>query len=212
MNQTKRQVIHLDMDTFFVSVERLQNNKLNGKPIIIGGSSDRGVVASCSYEARAFGVHSAMPMRMARSLCPDASIIRGDMEKYSKYSHMVTNIIAEKAPLYEKASIDEHYIDITGMDRFFGSLKWAHELRTSIIRNTGLPVSFGLSVNKTVSKIAAGEAKPNGELNVNYKQVKPFLQPLSISKIPMIGTKTFRLLHSMGIPTIHIRTQAISWK
>ena len=207
MNQAKRQVIHLDMDTFFVSVERLQNNKLNGKPIIIGGSSDRGVVASCSYEARTFGVHSAMPMRMARSLCPDASIIRGDMEIYSKYSHMVTDIIAEKAPLYEKASIDEHYIDITGMDRFFGSLKWAHELRTAIIRNTGLPVSFGLSVNKTVSKIAAGEAKPNGELNVNYKQVKPFLQPLPISKIPMIGTKTFRLLHSMGIPTIHILSQ-----
>ena len=207
MNQTERQVVHLDMDTFFVSVERLQNNKLNGKPIIIGGSSDRGVVASCSYEARAFGVHSAMPMRMARSLCPDASIIRGDMEKYSKYSHIVTDIIAEKAPLYEKASIDEHYIDITGMDRFFGSLKWAHELRTAIIRNTGLPVSFGLSINKTVSKIAAGEAKPNGELNVNYKQVKPFLQPLPISKIPMIGTKTFRLLHSMGIPTIHILSQ-----
>ena len=207
MNQTERQVVHLDMDTFFVSVERLQNNKLNGKPIIIGGSSDRGVVASCSYEARAFGVHSAMPMRMARSLCPDASIIRGDMEKYSKYSHTVTDIIAEKAPLYEKASIDEHYIDITGMDRFFGSLKWAHELRTAIIRNTGLPVSFGLSINKTVSKIAAGEAKPNGELNVNYKQVKPFLQPLPISKIPMIGTKTFRLLHSMGIPTIHILSQ-----
>lgn len=207
MNQTERQVVHLDMDTFFVSVERLQNNKLNGKPIIIGGSSDRGVVASCSYEARTFGVHSAMPMRMARSLCPDASIIRGDMEKYSKYSHMVTDIIAEKAPLYEKASIDEHYIDITGMDRFFGSLKWAHELRTTIIRNTGLPVSFGLSVNKTVSKIAAGEAKPNGELNVNYKQVKPFLQPLPISKIPMIGIKTFRLLHSMGIPTIHILSQ-----
>lgn len=207
MNQAERQVVHLDMDTFFVSVERLQNNKLNGKPIIIGGSSDRGVVASCSYEARTFGVHSAMPMRMARSLCPDASIIRGDMEKYSKYSHMVTDIIAEKAPLYEKASIDEHYIDITGMDRFFGSLKWAHELRTTIIRNTGLPVSFGLSVNKTVSKIAAGEAKPNGELNVNYKQVKPFLQPLPISKIPMIGIKTFRLLHSMGIPTIHILSQ-----
>lgn len=207
MNQEERQVVHLDMDTFFVSVERLQNNKLNGKPIIIGGSSDRGVVASCSYEARTFGVHSAMPMRMARSLCPDASIIRGDMEKYSKYSHMVTDIIAEKAPLYEKASIDEHYIDITGMDRFFGSLKWAHELRTTIIRNTGLPVSFGLSVNKTVSKIAAGEAKPNGELNVNYKQVKPFLQPLPISKIPMIGIKTFRLLHSMGIPTIHILSQ-----
>ncbi len=207
MNPAERQIIHLDMDTFFVSVERLQNNKLKGKPVIIGGSSDRGVVASCSYEARTFGVHSAMPMRMARSLCPDAYIIRGDMEKYSKCSHTVTELIAEKAPLYEKASIDEHYIDITGMDRFFGSVKWAHELRASIIKNTGLPVSFGLSVNKTVSKIAAGEAKPNGELNVNYSQVKPFLQPLPISKIPMIGAKTFRLLRSMGISTIHILSQ-----
>jgi DNA polymerase-4 len=207
MNPAERQIIHLDMDTFFVSVERLQNNKLKGKPVIIGGSSDRGVVASCSYEARTFGVHSAMPMRMARSLCPDAYIIRGDMEKYSKCSHTVTELIAEKAPLYEKASIDEHYIDITGIDRFFGSVKWAHELRASIIKNTGLPVSFGLSVNKTVSKIAAGEAKPNGELNVNYSQVKPFLQPLPISKIPMIGAKTFRLLRSMGISTIHILSQ-----
>ncbi len=207
MNPAERQIIHLDMDTFFVSVERLQNSKLKGRPVIIGGSSDRGVVASCSYEARTFGVHSAMPMRMARSLCPDANIIRGDMEKYSKYSHTITDIIAEKAPLYEKASIDEHYIDITGMDRFFGSVKWAHELRASIIKNTGLPVSFGLSINKTVSKIAAGEAKPNGELNVSYRQVKPFLQPLPISKIPMIGAKTFRLLRSMGISTIHILSQ-----
>lgn len=207
MNPAERQIVHLDMDTFFVSVERLQNSRLNGKPIIIGGSSDRGVVASCSYEARTFGIHSAMPMRMARSLCPDANIIRGDMEKYSKYSHIVTDIIAEEAHLYEKASIDEHYIDITGMDRFFGSVKWAHELRENIIRNTGLPLSFGLSVNKTISKIAAGEAKPNGELHVNYRQVKPFLRPLPISKIPMIGAKTFRLLRSMGVSTIHILSQ-----
>lgn len=193
----------MDLDTFFVSVERLQNSKLNGMPVIIGGASDRGVVASCSYEARLYGVHSAMPMKMARNLCPDANVVRGDMEMYSKYSNTVTDIIAEKAPLYEKASIDEHYIDITGMDRFFGSLKWAKELRSSIIKNTGLPISFGLSVNKTVSKIATGEAKPNGELEVSYNKIKPFLSPLSISKIPMIGIKTFRLLRSMGISTIH---------
>lgn len=203
MNQNDRQIIHMDLDTFFVSVERLQNSKLNGMPVIIGGTSDRGVVASCSYEARLYGVHSAMPMKMARNLCPDASVVRGDMESYSNYSNIVTDIIAEKAPLYEKASIDEHYIDITGMDRFFGSLKWAHELRSSIIKNTGLPISFGLSVNKTVSKIATGEAKPNGELEISHNKIKPFLSPLSISKIPMIGTKTFRLLRSMGISTIH---------
>ena len=197
-----RNIVHLDLDTFFVSVERLINPVLAGKPVLIGGTSDRGVVASCSYEARKFGVHSAMPMKMARTLCRDAVIVRGDMELYSKYSHDVTDIIAEKAPMYEKASIDEHYIDVTGMDRFFGTLRWTHELRQSIMKNTGLPISFGLSVNKTVSKIATGEAKPNGELQVQRDAVKPFLAPLSIRKIPMIGDKTYRLLRSMGIVTI----------
>lgn len=202
-----RNIVHLDLDTFFVSVERLVNPALAGKPVIIGGTSDRGVVASCSYEARTFGVHSAMPMKMARTLCRDAVIVRGDMELYSKYSHDVTDIIAEKAPMYEKASIDEHYIDVTGMDRFFGTLKWTHELRQSIIKNTGLPISFGLSVNKTVSKIATGEAKPNGELQVQRDAVQPFLAPLSIRKIPMIGEKTYRLLRSMGIVTISTLSQ-----
>lgn len=197
-----RNIVHLDLDTFFVSVERLLRPDLVGKPVIIGGTSDRGVVASCSYEARRFGVHSAMPMKMARSLCGDAVLVRGDMELYSKYSHTVTEIIAEQAPVYEKASIDEHYIDVTGMDRFFGTLKWTHELRERIIRNTGLPISFGLSVNKTVSKIATGEAKPNGELFVENDAVRPFLAPLSIRKIPGIGEKSYRLLRSMGVMTI----------
>jgi DNA polymerase IV len=197
-----RNIIHLDLDTFFVSVERLLRPDLVGKPVIIGGTSDRGVVASCSYEARKFGIHSAMPMKMARALCGDAILVRGDMERYSKYSHTVTEIIAEKAPLYEKASIDEHYLDVTGMDRFFGLQKWSHELRENIIKNTGLPISFGLSVNKTVSKIATGEAKPNGELYVEHGAVQPFLAPLSIRKIPMIGEKTYRLLRSMGVVTI----------
>ena len=198
----KRDIVHLDLDSFFVSVERLVNSKLNGKPVIIGGLSDRGVVASCSYEARTYGVHSAMPMKMARMLCADAIVVRGDGELYSKYSHLVTDIIAEKSPKYEKASIDEFYIDLTGMDRFFGCMKWTQELRQSIIKNSGLPISFGLSVNKTVSKIAAGEAKPNGEKLVPGNTVRPFLHPLPISKIPMIGDKTFHLLRSMGISTI----------
>jgi DNA polymerase IV len=197
-----RSVVHFDLDTFFVSVERLVNSKLAGKPIVIGGMSDRGVVACCSYEARTYGVHSAMPMKMARILCSDAVVIRGDMELYSRYSQLVTEIIGARSPLYEKASIDEFYIDVTGLDRFFGCLKWAQELRQTIIKNTGLPISFGLSVNKTVSKIAAGEAKPNGEKEVPPVIVRPFLQPLSISKIPMIGDKTFYLLRSMGIATI----------
>ena len=192
----------MDLDTFFVSVERLMNSTLEGKPIIIGGMSDRGVVSSCSYEARQFGVHSAMPMRMAKQLCGDAIFIRGDMEEYSKQSKLVTDIISESAPVYEKASIDEHYIDITGMDRFFGSLTWSKELRERIIKNTGLPISFGLSPNKTVSKIATGESKPNGELYIPQENVKPFLFPLSIRKIPMIGKQSYRLLRSMGVSTI----------
>lgn len=194
--------MHMDLDTFFVSVERLINSKLEGKPVIIGGMSDRGVVSSCSYEARQFGVHSAMPMKMARSLCSEAIVIRGDMDAYSRYSRMVTKIIAEQAPVYEKASIDEHYLDITGMDRFFGCMQWTRELRQYIIKETGLPISCGLSVNKTVSKIATGEAKPNGEIEVPERQVTGFLSPLSIRKIPMIGNHTFHLLRSMGISTI----------
>ena len=199
MNRT---IVHMDLDTFFVSVERLINSKLIGKPVVIGGTSDRGVVSSCSYEARKYGIHSAMPMRMALNLCNDVVVVRGDMEQYSLYSRMVTDIIAEDAPVYEKASIDEHYIDISGMDRFFGNLKWAHELRERIIKETGLPISFGLSVNKTVSKIATGEGKPNGEIQVEHTQVQDFLSPLSIRKIPMIGKQTFHLLRSMGIVTI----------
>ncbi len=197
-----RTIVHMDLDTFFVSVERLLNSELNNKPVIIGSLSDRGVVASCSYEARQFGVHSAMPMKMALNLCRDATVIRGDMDLYTKYSGMVTDIIAEKAPLYEKASVDEHYLDITGMDRFWGAQKWTQELRQTIIKETGLPISCGLSVNKTVSKIATGEAKPNGEKQVDKENVKPFLNPLSIRKIPMIGPKTYQLLRSMGVANI----------
>ncbi len=197
-----RHIVHMDLDTFFVSVERLMNSKLIGKPVIIGGMSDRGVVSSCSYEARQFGVHSAMPMKMARSLCSEVIVIRGDMDAYSRYSRSVTDIIAEQAPVYEKASIDEHYLDITGMDRFFGCMQWTHELRQRIMTETGLPISYGLSVNKTVSKIATGEAKPNGEIEVPDQRVKGFLSPLSIRKMPMIGNRTFHLLRSMGISTI----------
>jgi len=202
MKTDNRHVVHFDLDSFFVSVERLMNSRLNGVPVIVGGMSDRGVVAACSYEARQFGVHSAMPMKLARRLCPHAFYVRGDMDEYSRFSRMVTQIIDESAPLYEKASIDEHYLDLTGMDRFYGCLKWSHELRSKIIRETGLPISFGLSVNKTVSKIATGEAKPNGEKQVLFEEVKPFLWPLSISKIPMIGPATYKLLRSMGIERI----------
>ena len=198
----ERTVLHLDLDTFFVSVERLINPALERRPVIVGGMGDRGVVSTCSYEARRFGVHSAQPMRLARQLCPQAVFIAGDMELYSRYSRLVTAIIADSAPVFEKTSIDEHYIDITGMDRFFGCYKWAHELREAIMKESGLPISFGLSENKTISKIATDEAKPNGELQVLHPQVHAFLDPLSIGKIPMVGAKTYQLLRSMGIATI----------
>lgn len=203
----QRVIVHCDLDTFFVSVARLQNSSLMGKPILIGGSSDRGVVASCSYEARRFGIHSAMPMRLARQLCPEAILVQGDHDQYSYYSNMVTQIIEEKIPVVEKASIDEHYLDMTGMDRFFGTWKLTQELRRQIMNETGLPISFGLSMNKTVSKIATNEAKPCGEQKVENGFEKSFLAPLSIRKIPGIGDKTYPILRNMGIARIETLQQ-----
>lgn len=192
----------MDLDSFFVSVERLRNRALQNIPLIIGGTGDRGVVASCSYEARAFGVRSAMPVKMARQLCPNAMFIRGDHELYSQYSRMVTDIVAESVPVYEKSSIDEFYLDLSGMDRFFGCWQIAKELGTKINRETGLPISFGLSANKTVSKIATGEAKPAGAKHILHGTEKPFLAPLSIRKIPGVGQETYKTLRGLGIQRI----------
>ncbi len=197
-----RSIVHMDLDTFFVSCERLLDSRLNHKPILIGGTSDRGVVASCSYEARKFGIHSAMPMRMAKQRCPEAIVIKGNSSTYTKYSRLVTDIIKEASPLYEKSSIDEFYIDFTGMDRFHGVLKYSSELRQRILKETGLPISFGLSENKTVSKIATGEAKPDNQIQINYGNEKNFLSPLSVRKIPMVGLKTYQSLCNLGIRTI----------
>ncbi len=196
-----RAIVHMDLDTFFVSCERRNNSKLDGIPLIIGGG-DRGVVASCSYEARRFGVRSAMPIRMAMKLCPDAKIIRGDQELYSNLSHLVTEIIQEKVPVMEKASIDEFYLDLSGMDKFFGCYQWTTEIAEAVKKEAGLPISFALSTNKTVSKIGTGEAKPLGKLEIKEALVKAFLNPLSIKKIPMVGNVTFQLLSRIGIRTI----------
>jgi len=192
----------MDLDTFFVSCERLLDSRLNNRPILIGGTSDRGVVAACSYEARSFGIHSAMPMRLARQLCPEAVVIRGNSGTYTKYSKLVTDVIADTVPLYEKSSIDEFYLDLTGMDRFFGNYKLASELRQRITRETGLPISFGLSENKTVSKIATGQAKPNNQMLIDYGHEKGFLAPLSVRKIPMVGEKTYKTLCDLGVKKI----------
>ena len=197
----ERAIVHMDLDTFFVSCERLQESKLNGIPVIIGGG-DRGVVASCSYEARYFGVRSAMPIKMALKLCPDAKIIRGDYERYSKFSKEVTEIIQEKVPVLEKASIDEFYMDLSGMDQFFGCYQWTKEIAESVTKNTGLPISFALSTNKTVSKIGTGESKPVGRFEIPAKNINSFLNPLSIRKIPMVGEVTFQLLSRVGIRKI----------
>jgi DNA polymerase-4 len=203
----ERQIVHIDLDSFFVSVERLNNPALHGKPVLVGGASDRGVVAACSYEARAFGIHSAMPMKQARQLCPDAILVRGDSSQYSYYSNMVTEIIAGDVPLYEKSSIDEFYIDLTGMDKFFGCYKLATELRQKVTRETNLPISFALSSNKTVSKVGTGEAKPNGQKQILLGTEKTFLAPLSIKKIPMVGDKTYQILRDMGIMYINTLQQ-----
>ncbi|KQS89863.1 DNA polymerase IV [Chryseobacterium sp. Leaf394] len=197
----KRAIVHMDMDTFFVSCERLQNRELKGIPLIIGGG-DRGVVASCSYEARKFGVRSAMPMRMALRLCPDAKVVKGDYELYSRLSHLVTEVIQERVPVVEKASIDEFYLDLSGMDKFFGCYQWTKEISAAVTKETGLPISFALSTNKTVSKIGTGESKPVGKLEIKESEIQPFLNPLSVKKIPMVGDKTFQLLSRIGIRTI----------
>jgi DNA polymerase IV len=202
-----RAIVHMDLDSFFVSVECLRNDALRHRPLIIGGTGDRGVVASCSYEARRFGVHSAMPVKMALRLCPDALVLRGDMEAYSRYSAMVTEIIGEQAPLFEKTSIDEFYLDLSGMDRYFGCFRWSSELRERIIRETGLPISFALSVNKTVSKIGTGEAKPNGALQVERGREKDFLAPLQVSKIPGVGKETHKRLSFMGVRTVRVLSE-----
>ena len=195
-------IMHIDLDTFFVSCERLLDRRLIGRPVLIGGTSDRGVVASCSYEAREYGIHSAMPMRMARQLCPHAVVIRGNAGTYAKFSDMVTEIIKESSPLFEKSSIDEFYIDVSGMDKYFGCYKWGQELREKIRKETHLPLSFGLSTSKTVSKISTGEAKPDNHMQIQKGKEKEFLAPLSVKKIPGVGDQTYRLLRSMGVEKV----------
>lgn len=198
-----KHIVHMDLDTFYVSVERLMDSRLEGKPILLGGTGDRGVVASCSYEARRFGVHSGMSMKMARQLCPEGIVVRGEAGVYSKYSKVVTEILKEDVPLIEKSSIDEFYLDLSGMDKFFGCYRLASHLRERVIKETGLPISFGMSVNKTVSKIATGEAKPNNQIRINSGEEKQFIAPLSVGKIPMIGKKTAFLLNRMGVQRIY---------
>ncbi|MCO6498151.1 MAG: DNA polymerase IV [Chitinophagaceae bacterium] len=203
----ERHITHMDLDTFFVSVEQLRNPKLKGKPILVGGESNRSVVASCSYEARKFGIHSGMAMKTARRLCSHAIIVKSDYDAYTKYSRLVTDVVRDTVPLFEKASIDEFYIDLTGMDRFFGCLKFSDELKKKVIKESGLPISFGLASNKLVSKVATNEVKPNGRLEIPNGNEKSFLSPLSIMKIPGIGKETGYKLMKMGVETVKVLSE-----
>ena len=202
MQPPLRYIAHFDLDAFFVSVELLKNPSLKGKPVIVGGDGQRGIVAACSYEARKFGIESAMPAMTAKRLCPQAIFLRGSYADYSKYSRIVTDIIAAAVPVYEKASVDEFYVDLTGMDKFFGVKQYTRELREKIISETGLPISYGLSSNKLVSKMATNEAKPNGFLEIEHGKETEFLWPLRVEKIPMVGKQTQHQLHAIGIYTI----------
>ena len=198
----ERHIAHFDLDAFFVSVEQLRNSNLKGKPILIGGKSDRGVVAACSYEARKFGIHSAMPMKTALRLCSHAIIIKSDFEAYGNYSKLVTEVIKDSVPLFEKSSIDEFYIDLTGMDKFFGCSKFSDGLKTKVLKESGLAVSYGLASNKLISKVATNEVKPNGQIEIAFGNEKNFLAPLSIMKIPGIGKQTGHKLLKMGVETV----------
>jgi DNA polymerase-4 len=198
MSELVRHIAHFDLDSFFVSVEILNNPSLKGKPVLVGGY-ERGVVAACNYEARKFGIHSAMPMKKAMQLCPQAIITNASRDQYSKYSRWVTEIIASKVPLFEKASIDEFYIDLGGMDKFFGASQYAKDLRQLITRETGLPISCGLSSARFISKMATNEAKPNGFLEIPHGKEKDFLWPLGIEKINGVGKQTEEKLKSFGL-------------
>ena len=207
----QRIIAHFDLDSFFVSVEILNDPSLKGKPVIVGGR-ERGVVAACSYEARKFGIHSAMPMKTAMRLCPQAIVVGGSRGEYSKYSRMVTEIIAAKAPLFEKASIDEFYLDLTGMDKYFQPYQWTIDLRQEIISKTGLPISFAVASNKMIAKIATNEAKPNGYMQVPFGKEKEFLAPMKVNKIPGVGEHLYQALKELNIETIDdLSKQSSDW-
>lgn len=207
MTDNKKQIVHIDMDTFFVSVERLLDPKLKGRPVIVGGNPfGRGVVAGCSYEAREFGVHSAMPIRQAYQLCPKGIYLRGNHLYYSEYSKLITTILGELVPQMEKSSVDEFYLDLSQCERLKGdTYRWAQEIQKTINGETELPLSFGLAANKLVAKVATTQrakkvqekhfAVPNGN-------ERSFLSPFPIRALPGVGEVTERVLTTYGILTI----------
>jgi DNA polymerase-4 len=196
-----RTYFHLDMDAFFVSVEELYDPSLKGKPVVVGGrATDRGVVSAASYAARKFGVHSAMPLRTAYKLCPQAIFVEGHRDRYMDYSGRVYKILQSFSPRVEMASIDEAYLDLTGTERLHGPpLKAAHRLHALVKKETDLNCSIGISASRMVAKVASDQAKPNGVLWIVPGQEAQFLAPLDVRKIPGVGKVTEKHLHECGI-------------
>jgi len=200
----KRAILHIDMDAFFVSVERVLNPSLRGKPVIVGGNPEsRGVVSAASYEARKYGIASAMPLKEAARLCPEAVFLPVNFEAYLHYAHLVREIIEDYTPYIEHAGLDEAYLDLTSSRRLFGEPRaTAEEIRKRIRSEIGLPSSAGLSCAKVVSKVASAVAKPDGFIEVPPGKEKAFLAPLPVRRLPGIGASTARALAEMGIHTI----------
>ena len=197
-------ILHVDMDAFFVSVELLARPELRGKPVVVGGRPDqRGVVSAASYEARKYGIHSAMPLRTAGRLCPHAVFLDGHHEKYSEWSDRVASILAKFSPIVEMVSIDEAYLDLAGTERLHGPpLAAADKLLRTITRQTGLPCSGGLATTRLTAKVASDQGKPRGLVWVAPGMEARFLSPLPIRKIPGIGEVTERALRALGIETV----------
>lgn len=193
----ERVILHFDIDAFFASVEILENPSLKGKPVIVGGLSKRGVVSTASYEARKYGIHSAMSMQTARRLCPHGVFLSGHFERYKHYSHQVFQIISEVTPLYEKVSIDEAYLDLTGMDE--DPVLIAKALQKRVLEETGLSISIGLSYNKFLAKLASDWKKPRGFFQINADEAYTFLSELPIIKVHGLGKKSVERLNNVGI-------------
>ena len=195
-----RTIFHLDLDAFFVSVERILDPSLNGKPVIVGGDpTGRGVVAACSYEARKFGLHSAMPIRRAYSLCPQGIYLHGNYKEYSRYSRIVKEILSKYAPLIQQASVDEYYMDFTGTEKIYGKFfDFAKKLQKIVLDETKLPCSIGIGKNKTLAKIGSDCMKPMGVTYIEPGFEKTFLAPMPVETIPGIGKKTTIELNRRG--------------